>query len=121
MKTQFSNLINYAQQNLLCNLEIDVTSNIDIHLLKVFLHPRFNIDFQAVIWLPCKHTHTHELRLMGIHITNTHPWTTSQKHRSHASESPLNKTAGPVKLTLRKDVWSIYSGDSMRTYTQCHH
>lgn len=87
-----------------------------ILLCKVFLLPRFNIDIQAVIWLPCKHTYTHKHRLMGIHInTQTHPWTTSQKHRSHASESPLHKTAGSVKPTPRKDVWSIYSGDSMRT------
>lgn len=59
-----------------------------IHLRKVFLLPRFNIDIQAVIWLPCKHTYTHE---HSHKYTNTHPWTTSQKHRSHASESPLNK------------------------------
>lgn len=52
-----------------------------IHLCKVFLLPWFNIDIQAVIWLPCKHTYAHKHRLMGIHI-NTQTHTLGQHHKS---------------------------------------
>lgn len=82
-------------------------------LRKVSFLLRFNVDIQAVIWLPCKHTYT-QTHGHSQKYTNTHPWATSQKHRLHSSESPSNKTAGLVKPTLRKDVWSIYSSDSMR-------